>query len=77
MGIPEMRRALPVHYGTLPIASRRGHRLRYLSQRETRSGRVNLGMMKIVKRLDPEATCNAPPANPMAMYWNTYEPIQA
>jgi hypothetical protein len=62
-----------VLYGTWRIACRRCHRLRYLSQRETRSGRANLGMMKIVKRLDPEATCNALPPKPKGMHWSTYD----
>ena len=62
-----------VLYGTWRIACRRCHRLRYLSQRETRSGRANLGMMKVVKRLDPEATCNALPPKPKCMHWSTYD----
>jgi hypothetical protein len=62
-----------VLYGTWRIACRRCHRLRYLSQRETRTGRANLGMMKIVKRLDPKATCNALPSKPNGMHWSTYD----
>jgi hypothetical protein len=62
-----------VLYGTWRIACRRCHRLRYLSQRETRTGRANLGMMKIVKRVDPEATCNALPPKPKGMHWSTYD----
>jgi hypothetical protein len=62
-----------VLYGTWRIACRRCHRVRYLSQRETRSGRANLGMMKIVKRLDRKATCNALPSKPKGMHWRTYE----
>jgi hypothetical protein len=62
-----------VLYGIWRIACRRCHRLRYLSQRETRRGRANLGMMKIVKRLDPEATCNSLPPKPNGMHWSTYE----
>jgi hypothetical protein len=62
-----------VLYGTWRIACRRCHRLRYLSQRETRSGRANLGMMKIVKRLDPEATCNELPPKPKGIHWSTYD----
>ena len=61
-----------VLFGTWRIACRRCHRLRYLSQRESRSGRANLGMMKIVKRLDPEASCNALPSKPERMHWSTY-----
>ena len=61
-----------VLYGTWRIACRKCHRVRYLSQKETRSGRANLGMMKIVKRLDPEANCNALPAKPKSMHWSTY-----
>jgi hypothetical protein len=30
-------------------------------------------MMKIVKRLDPEATCNELPSKPKGMHWSTYE----
>jgi hypothetical protein len=30
-------------------------------------------MMKIVKRLDPEATCNALPSKPKGMHWSTYD----
>ena len=35
--------------------------------------RANLGMMKIVKRLDPEAKCNTVPAKPKSMHWTTYK----
>lgn len=62
-----------VLYGTWRIACRRCHRVRYLSQRETRSGRANLGMMKVVKRLHPEATCNMLPPKPKGMHWSTYD----
>ena len=62
-----------VLFGTWRIACRRCHRLRYASQRETRSGRANLGMMKIVKRLDPKAMCNALPPKPTGMHWSTYD----
>jgi hypothetical protein len=62
-----------VLFGTWRIACRRCNRLRYLSQRETRTGRANLGMMKIVKRLDPEATCNALPHKPKGMHRSTYD----
>ena len=57
------------------IASRRCHRLRYLSQRETRSGRANnnLGVMRIVERIDPKAACNALPPKPKGMHWSTYD----
>ena len=30
-------------------------------------------MMKIVKRLDPEATCNVLPSKPKGMHWSTYD----
>jgi hypothetical protein len=28
---------------------------------------------KVVKRLDPKATCNALPPKPTGMHWGTYE----
>jgi len=30
-------------------------------------------MMKIVKRLDPKAMCNALPPKPTGMHWSTYD----
>jgi hypothetical protein len=30
-------------------------------------------MLKIVKRMDPEATYNALPPKPRGMHWSTYE----
>ena len=30
-------------------------------------------MMKIVKRLEPDATCNELPPKPKGMHWSTYE----
>jgi hypothetical protein len=30
-------------------------------------------MMKIVKRLNSEATCNSLPPKPKGMHWSTYE----
>jgi len=62
-----------VLYGTWRIACRRCHRLRYTTQKETRSDRANLGMFKIVKRLDPEATFNELPPKPKGMHWRTHE----
>src|SRR5215468_4591630 len=62
-----------VLYGTWRIACRRCHRLRYTTQKETRSGRANLAMFKIVKRLDPDATFNELPPKPKGMHWCTYE----
>src|SRR5262245_54808739 len=62
-----------VLYGTWRIACRRCYRLRYTTQKETRSGRANLAMFKIVKRLDPEATFNELPPKPKGLHWRTYE----
>src|SRR5262245_40321657 len=70
---PSCDRRCQILYGSWRIACHRCHRLRYLSQRESRCGRANLGMMKIVKRLDPEATCTALPPKPKGMHWSTYE----
>jgi hypothetical protein len=69
---PSCSRPCQVLYGSWHIACQRCHRLRYMSQRETRSGRANLGMMKIVKHLDPEVTCNELPPKPI-MHWSTYD----
>ena len=30
-------------------------------------------MMKIVKRLEPDATCNELPPKPKGMHWSTYD----
>ena len=73
---PSCRRPCQILYGSWHIACGRCHRLRYMSQRETRSGRANLGMMKIVKRLDPEATCNELPPKPRGMHWSTYDRLK-
>jgi hypothetical protein len=48
---PSCARRCQILYGSWRIACQRCHRLRYLSQRETKSGRANLGMLKIAKRL--------------------------
>jgi hypothetical protein len=69
---PSCRRRCQVLYGSWRIGCRRCHRLRYLSQSGTRSDRANLGMMKIVKRLDPDASCNELPSKPKGMHWSTY-----
>jgi hypothetical protein len=70
---PSCGRRCRVLYGSWRIACRHCHRLRYLSQRETPSGRANLGMLKVAKRLDPEARGNALPFKPKGMHWSTYE----
>jgi hypothetical protein len=70
---PSCARRCQVLYGSWRIACKSCHRLRYLSQRESRTGRANLGMLKIAKRLDPEARGNALPFKPKGMHWSTYE----
>jgi hypothetical protein len=69
---PSCRQRCRVLYGSWRIACRRCHGLRYLCQSGTRSARANLGMMKIVKRLDPEAVYNELPPKPKGMHWSTY-----
>jgi len=64
-----------VLYGTRRIACRRCHRLRYLSQRETKEDRATRAMLKIVRRLNPDdpEPCNSLPEKPPHMHWRTYE----
>jgi hypothetical protein len=64
-----------VLYGTWRIACRRCHRLRYLSQRETKEDRATRQMLKIVKRLNPDDPdpCNDLPEKPKGMHWSTYD----
>jgi len=70
---PSCRSRCQMLYGSWRIACLRCHGLRYLSQSETQSGRANRGMFKIVKRLDPKATCIELPPKPRGMHWRTYE----
>jgi hypothetical protein len=69
---PACRQRCRVLFGSWRIACRRCHRLRYGSQVESRSSRAIRGMTRIVKRLDPEATCNDLPSKPKGMHWKTY-----
>src|SRR6516165_10693641 len=64
-----------VLYGTWRIACLRCHRLRYLSQRETKEDRATRQMLKIVKRLNPDDPdpCNDLPEKPNGMHWSTYD----
>jgi len=64
-----------VLYGTWRIACRRCHRLRYLSQRETKEDRATRAMLKIVRRLKPNDPdpCNDLPEKPPGMHWRTYD----
>jgi len=64
-----------VLYGTRRIACRRCHRLRYLSQRETKEDRATRAMLKIVRRLNPDDPdpCNDLPEKPRGMHWTTYD----
>jgi hypothetical protein len=63
-----------VLYGTWRIACLRCHRLRYLSQRETKEDRATRAMLKIVRRLNPEDPdpCNDLPEKPPRIHWSTY-----
>jgi hypothetical protein len=70
---PSCPRICRILFGSWRIACRRCHKLRYLTQAETRSSRAIRGMLKIVKRLDPEATYNALPPKPKGMHWRTYD----
>jgi hypothetical protein len=64
-----------VLYGTWRIACLRCHRLRYLSQRETKENRATRQMLKIVRRLNPDdpEPCNDLPEKPLGMHWRTYD----
>ena len=64
-----------VLYGTWRIACLRCHRLRYLSQRETKEDRATRQMLKIVKRLNPDDPdpSNDLPEKPPHMHRRTYE----
>jgi hypothetical protein len=72
---PRCDRRCRVLYGTWRIACRRCHRLRYLSQRETREDRATRAMLKIVRRLAPDDPdpCNDLPEKPEGMHWSTYD----
>ena len=64
-----------VLFGIWRIACRRCHRLRYLSQRETKEDRATRAMLKIVRRLNPDdpQPCNDLPEKPTHMHWTTYD----
>ena len=51
-------------YAPPKFLCRHCHRLFYTSQSEGKADRATRGMMKIVKRLDPEAVCNHLPPRP-------------
>jgi hypothetical protein len=62
-----------IYVGRRWFACRVCHRLRYSSQAESPAGRAIRAMFKIVKRLDPTATCTDLPPKPIGMHWRTYD----
>jgi hypothetical protein len=70
---PTCGRRCRVLFGSWRIACGRCHRVRYLTQTDSPSGRAVRGMFRVVRRFNPAATVNQIPPRPYGMHRSTYK----